>query len=246
VQPELCRPLVEFLDPRGRRVVEVGAGGGSLTRPLLDSGARVLALELDPEWAFSLRQVERRSALQIVLADALEIDWTLMPRGTLVAGNLPYQIATVLIERLLPLHDNIPLLAFLVQREVGERLAAQPGESSYGALSVIVNAYAEVRLLGRVRRSSFHPAPRVEGVFVGLRLRPPPLPAADMPALAATVRLAFGLRRKTLRNALAVSWGREEAEQTVLALGRGLRIRAEELPLESFVELHRLRTKAVK
>jgi 16S rRNA (adenine1518-N6/adenine1519-N6)-dimethyltransferase len=212
----------------------------------VDSGARVVALELDPEWAFGLRQVERRSALQIVVADALEIDWSLMPRGTLVAGNLPYQIATVLIERLLPLHATIPRLAFLVQREVGERLAAKPGGASYGALSVIVNAYAEVGLLGRVRRSSFRPAPKVEGVFVGLRLRPPPLPVADMPGLVATVRLAFGLRRKTLRNALAVSWGREEAERSVLALGRGPRIRAGDLPLETFLELHRLRTEAGK
>jgi 16S rRNA (adenine1518-N6/adenine1519-N6)-dimethyltransferase len=206
----------------------------------------VVALELDPEWAFGLRQVERRYALQVVVADALEIDWSLMPRGTLVAGNLPYQIATVLTERLLPLHATIPRLAFLVQREVGERLAAKPGEASYGALSVIVNAYAEVSLLGRVLRSSFRPPPKVDGVFVGLRLRSPPLPPAEMAGLVATVRLAFGLRRKTLRNALAVSWGREEAERTVMTLGRGPRIRAEDLPLESFIELHRLRAEAGK
>ena len=113
----------------------------------------------------------------------------------------------------------MPRAAFLVQKEVAERIVAGPGDPGYGSFSVLVACYARASVLGRVRPGSFRPPPKVESAFVGLELHAPPLPPAEMPAFLATVRLAFGQRRKTLRNALAAGWGREEAERALAAAG---------------------------
>ncbi len=131
-----------------------------------------------------------------------------------MAGNLPYNVATAILERLLPHHDRVPRAAVLVQKEVAERLVARAGDEAYGSLSLIVEAYAAARLLGKVRPGSFRPPPKVESAFVGFELRPPPVPAAEMAGFVATVRLAFAKRRKTLRNSLASGWGREKTERS--------------------------------
>lgn len=238
VQPGVCRPLVEFLAPAGERVVEIGPGGGVLTGELLAAGARVVGLELDRAWAFELgRRTAGARNLRLVVADALEVPWERLPAPTLVAGNLPYNVGTALLERLLPHHAVVPRAAFLLQKEVAERLVARPGDAAYGALSVLVQARAEARVLGRVRPGSFRPPPKVESAFVGLVLRPPPLPEAEMPAFTVLVRLAFGQRRKTLRNALAAGWGHARAEAVLAAAGIPPRARAEELGLEEFLRL---------
>ena len=188
----LCRPLVQFLEPAGQRVLEIGPGGGVLTAALSGAGARVLGWELDLAWAAFLRH--RFPAVSVVVGDALEIDWSRLPRPTLVAGNLPYNVATAILERLLSHHERIPRAAVLVQKEVAERLVARAGDSAYGSLSVIVAAYAEASLLGRVKPGSFRPPPKVDSAFVGFELHPPPLPREEMPAFVAFVRLAFGQR----------------------------------------------------
>lgn len=163
-------------------------------------------------------------------------------RPVRAAGNLPYNVATPILERLLPHRREVPRAAFLVQWEVGERLVAGPGDPAYGSLSVLVAAYAEARLLGRVKRGSFRPPPKVDGAFVGLVLRRPPLPDEEMAGFLATVRLAFSLRRKTLRNSVASGIGRGRAGAVVEGLareiGRDPRMRAEELGLDELLALH--------
>jgi 16S rRNA (adenine1518-N6/adenine1519-N6)-dimethyltransferase len=244
----LCRPILDFLGlererPGGRgeagpRVLEIGPGGGVLTAELLGAGARVLAWELDPEWAAELRRRLPGPGLSVVVGDALAIPWGRLPAPTLAAGNLPYNVATAILERLLPHHATVPRAAFLVQKEVADRLVAGPGDAAYGALSVLVSAWARPRFLGRVRRGSFRPPPKVEGGFVGFELTPPPLPPEEMPGFTAFVRLAFGQRRKTLRNALAAGWGRERAEAVLAAAGVPGTVRAEELGLGELLEVY--------
>lgn len=257
VSGTLCSPLVAFLRPAGETVVEIGPGGGVLTTELLAAGAtRVVGWEIDLPWAAELRRRLAGERLSLVVADALDLDWpSLARRGTafpvntvLAAGNLPYNVATPILERLLPHHAAVPRAAFLVQKEVGERLVARPGDADYGSLSVLVAAYAEARFLGRVPKGAFRPPPKVDGAFVGLALRPPPLPEAEMPAFLATVRAAFLKRRKTLRNSLAAAWGRDEAERALAAFLPAHALpptaRAERLGVDELVALHHARMKS--
>jgi 16S rRNA (adenine1518-N6/adenine1519-N6)-dimethyltransferase len=238
VSGALCRPLVDFLAPEGKRVLEVGPGGGVLTAELLAAGAGVWGWELDPEWGAGLPRRFPGAPLALVVGDALEIPWERLPAPTLVAGNLPYNVATAILERLLPHHARIPRAAVLVQKEVAERLVARAGDDAYGSLSVIVESYAEARILGRVRPGSFRPPPKVESAFVGFELRPPPLPAGEMASFVATVRLAFAKRRKTLRNSLSSGWGRERTEAVLAAVGIAEKVRAEELGLTDFLAIY--------
>jgi len=238
VDGSLCRPLVDFLEPAGKRVLEVGPGGGVLTSRLLEAGAEVIGLELDLEWAGALHRRIPDPRLRLVVGDALDLSWGRLPAPTLVAGNLPYNVATAILERLLPHHARIPRVAVLVQKEVAERLVAGAGDEAYGQLSVQVAAYAHAQILGRVRPGSFRPPPKVESAFVGFTLHPPPLPAAEMPAFTALVRLAFAQRRKTLKNALGAGWGKERAAEVLAASGIPERTRAEELGIEDFLRMY--------
>jgi 16S rRNA (adenine1518-N6/adenine1519-N6)-dimethyltransferase len=235
------QPLVEFLEPADRRVLEIGPGGGVLTGALLGAGARVAACELDLDWAVELRRRLGEPPIALAVADALDLQWGRLPVPTLVCGNLPYNIATALLERLLPHHLQVPRAAFLVQREVAERLVAEPGDAAFGSLSLLVRAYARPGHLGRVRRGSFHPAPRVEGAFVGFELQAPPLPAAEMPPFLALVRAGFSQRRKMLRNSLGAVWGRDRARDALETLHLPAEIRAEELGLPEWLALHAVR-----
>ena len=238
----LCRPLIDYLRPAGSRVLEIGPGGGVLTVELAAAGGRVLGCEVDLAWAFELRRrLARRDFAagtpQVAALDALSLDWRRLPAPTLVAGNLPFSVATRLIERLLPHAARVPRAAFMVQKEVAERLVARPGEAAYGAFSVLAAAQAEARLLATVRPGSFHPPPKVAAAFVGLELRAPPLAAGEMDDFARLVRAAFALRRKTLRNSLASGLGRRRSAELLGEMGWDARRRAQELGLEEFIEL---------
>lgn len=235
----LTRPLVHFLTPAGTRVLEIGPGGGVLTAELLAAGGRVLGWELDPEWALALRRLQPDPRLTLVVGDALRISWDRLPAPTLVAGNLPYNVGTAIIESLLPHHARIPRAAFLVQKEVADRIVATPGTDAYGSFSVIVAAYARPRLLGKVKPGSFRPPPKVDSAFVGLELQPPPLPESEMKGFVGFVRQAFAQRRKTLRNSLAAAWGKERAEAVLAAAGVPEKARAEELGLGEMLEIWR-------
>lgn len=244
--PQLCGPAVEFLAPSQRRVLEIGPGGGVLTGELLAAGARVVGWELDLEWAMTLRRRLSATALEIVVGDALQIPWRHLQPDDLVAGNLPYGVATPIIEGFLNRAVSVPRAAFLVQAEVAQRLAATPGSRAYGYFSVLVGARARVSILGRVKASSFQPAPKVDGAFVGLERRPPPLPEDQMPEFLLSVGAAFRNRRKTLANALRSSWERPLVERVLEESGLDGRRRAETLALEEFVALHEARMRVVE
>ncbi|HWD56257.1 MAG TPA: 16S rRNA (adenine(1518)-N(6)/adenine(1519)-N(6))-dimethyltransferase RsmA [Acidimicrobiales bacterium] len=195
----------------GDRVLEIGAGLGSLTLALAETGARVVAVETDRLLVPVLRSVVEPAGVEVVEGDALTLDVAslLAQRGagpwSLVA-NLPYNVATPLVLRTLTQVSSVTRLLVMVQREVGERMAAAAGESGYGAVSVRVAYFARAEVVGRVPASVFIPRPRVESVLVRLvRHRAPAVDPAlvSYERLDTVVRAGFNQRRKMLRRALA-------------------------------------------
>ncbi len=191
----------------GDRVVEIGAGLGSLTMALAETGARVTAVEVDRGLVPVLRRTLAAHPVTVVEGDAMALDWSALlgaDRWVLVA-NLPYNVATPLIADLLDGVAAIDRMLVMVQREVGERLAAGVGDQGYGAVSVKVAYWAEARVIGRVPASVFVPRPNVESALVEIVRRPTPAvdPATvDAGTLFAVVRAGFAHRRKMLRRAL--------------------------------------------
>lgn len=189
-------------------VIEVGAGVGSLTLALAETGAFVTAVEADRHLIPALSSVvEGLDRVNVLQGDAMQLDWARVlcdsPRWSMVS-NLPYNIATPLIADLLDGVPSIERMLVMVQREVGERLSAPPGSGSYGAVSVKVAYWATASVCGRVPASVFHPRPNVESVLVSIIRRPAPA-VADVSAdeIFGLVRAGFAGRRKMLRRALA-------------------------------------------
>jgi 16S rRNA (adenine1518-N6/adenine1519-N6)-dimethyltransferase len=209
VDPNTVRRIVRLAGiTRGDPVVEVGAGLGSLTLALVEAGAEVTAVELDRHLLPVLDEVLRSAdpAPRVVHADALKVDWDDLlaghPHWHLVA-NLPYNVATPLVLDLLDSSAAIDRMLVMVQREVGERLAAGPGTSAYGIPSVKIAYWASAEIVGRVGPSVFLPRPKVESVLVRIVRRSRPATAADPDRMFTLVRAGFGQRRKMLRRSLA-------------------------------------------
>ncbi len=205
--PNTATRIVGLAELRaGARVIEVGPGVGSLTVALLDAGVHVLAVELDAQVLPILEAVTADRDIEIVSADARTVDWPALlggaPEPWSMVANLPYNVATAIAVEALERAPMIERLLVMVQREVGERLAAGPGEKSYGAVSVKVAYYADAKVVGRVPPTVFLPQPKVDSVLVRLDRRPVPI-VDDVERMFALVRAGFATRRKTLRNALA-------------------------------------------
>jgi 16S rRNA (adenine1518-N6/adenine1519-N6)-dimethyltransferase len=195
----------------GSSVLEFGAGLGSLTLALAETGARVVAVELDRYLVPVLREVVEPAGAEVVEGDAMTLDISalLAERGEgpwSLVSNLPYNLATPLVLKTLVEVAAVDHLLVMVQREVGERMAARVGDPAYGSVSVRVAYFARSTVAGRVPASVFIPRPRVESVLVRMERREEP---AVSPAevtyerLAAVVKAGFGQRRKMLRRSLA-------------------------------------------
>ncbi len=220
----------------GDRVVEIGPGVGSLTIALLDAGAHVHAVELDRHVLPVLEEVTAGRDIEIVAADALQADWrSLLGDGRwAMVANLPYNVALPIVVEALERAPMIDRMLVMMQREVGERLAARSGDDAYGAVSVKVAYYADAKIVGRVPPTVFLPQPKVESALVRLeRHAEPPVAVTDPQRLFALVRAGFATRRKTLRRALN---GVIDADTFVRA-GIDPSARAETLSLEDWARL---------
>jgi 16S rRNA (adenine1518-N6/adenine1519-N6)-dimethyltransferase len=235
--PGVIARIIASLELRaGDAVVEIGPGYGALTGELLRAAGRLDAIEIDRDLAALLRQ-RFAAAPGFVLheADALQTDWRSLAaaRGARlrVVGNLPYNVSTPLLFRLLECADAIADMHFMLQKEVVDRILAAPGSRSYGRLTVMLAP----RVLGErvldVGRGAFTPAPQVLSSVLRLRVIEPPWPIPRL--YAAVVSAAFGQRRKTLRNALRAYLSSAQIE----ALGLDPQVRAEQLAPREFARL---------
>jgi 16S rRNA (adenine1518-N6/adenine1519-N6)-dimethyltransferase len=242
IDPNTIRRIVRLAAVDAEdRVLEVGAGLGTLTLALAAAARQVIAVEFDRALLPALEEVlEGVPNVEIVAADAMAVEY-----GSLLGGlshrfisNLPFNLATPLITKLLEEVLQIGDFTVMVQREVGERLVASPGSKVYGSISVLVGYYAEGKVLGRVSPNVFWPPPRVESVLIQLVRRPPPVDVPIEPLMKAT-RAAFSQRRKTVRNALAATLGRDpdEVEKALKTAEVDPGSRAESLGLEDFARI---------
>lgn len=189
---------------KGDVVVEIGPGQGALTVALARQAGHLHAIELDRDLAKQLRQrFEHNDAVTIHEADALSFDFSALGTHLRVVGNLPYNISTPLLFHLLKHRDNIVDMHFMLQKEVVERMAAQPGTKAYGRLGIMLGCHLNIESLFDVDRNAFQPPPAVTSAVVRLDPLPPGTFEIDNEAFLSTlVATAFMQRRKTLRNSL--------------------------------------------
>jgi len=191
----------------GSKVIEIGAGLGSLTLALAETGADIVAVEIDRGVVPVLRTItEPLPNVRVVEADAMTLDWTELlgdAGGWVLVANLPYNVATPLVCDLLDGVPQIERMLVMVQKEAAERFCAAPRTPQYGAVTVKVSYWATARIAGTVPASVFVPKPSVESALADIRRRPEPAVAAPASDVFHLVRTGFGQRRKMLRRSLA-------------------------------------------
>lgn len=228
----------------GEHVVEVGPGLGSLTLGLLEAGAHVVAVEIDPALAAQLpttvaeRAPQQAPRLAVLHADALAVTELPGPPPTALVANLPYNVAVPVLLSFLARFDSIERVLVMVQQEVADRVVAGPGSRTYGIPSVKAAWYAQARPAGAIGRAVFWPVPRVDSALVALQRREPPVTTASREEVFAVVDAAFAQRRKMLRSALAELAGSGAAAQAALeAAGIEPTVRGETLDVAAFARL---------
>lgn len=216
-------------------VIEIGPGEGSLTVHLMERAARIVAIEVDAALAERLRaRFAGHGHFEVVHADVLDLD--LAQWGpAVVVGNLPYYITSPILDRVLTMGPNLRRAVFLMQKEVADRLSAQPGCRDYGFLTVRTRFRAWARTLFHVPPSAFSPPPKVESAVVQLDPRAPDqaLPVGDAERFLEFVGLCFRQKRKTIRNNLAGAFPREAVDAC-----REAGLRAEQLTIDEFADLY--------
>jgi len=248
--PNTARRVVALADlPAAAPVLEIGPGLGSLTLALLDAGHDVVALELDDRLADALHAVlgDEEGAVtgrvRIERGDAMTVDLAALvmpePSPRACVSNLPYNVAVPVVVRLLEEAETVERILVMVQREVGERLAAGVGDPQYGAVSVKVAYFAEAQVVGFVPPTVFMPKPKVDSALVRLRRRSAPpvsVPSAD--GLFTLVRAGFAQRRKMLRRSLTPVLG-DATPDVLAAAGVAPTARAEALGLDDWAAVAR-------
>ena len=224
------------------RIIEIGAGTGALTKALLDEGADVTALEVDPQLVEILRSRDDLIRAKIVHADALEFDFA--SYGALgewhVAANLPYNVATPLMVNLVEMEHGPKTLTVMIQKDVADRLAAKPGTPAYGSLSVAMQYAMKVDRAFTLGPRVFYPPPKVDSTVVHLvRRDEPAVHPRDLALFRKVVRAAFAYRRKTLANsvALALDMDRAHIANAIAASSLSPESRGEQLSLDDFCKL---------
>lgn len=237
--PNTARIVAEGVE-RDDVVLEIGPGRGFLTTFLAERAELVHAVEFDPDLLNTLQDTLRNTGNVLVHpGDALSFDYrTLDPSPNKLVANLPYNIASPLVLKLLEQESSINVLRFMVQYEVARRMAAESGYKDYASYAVLVQIFASVRLVHKVSPRVFYPPPRVHSAVVEMRRREVEIEAEEYEGVKRLVVGAFKSRRKRLVNNLPEPV-RGEAPNVLRGLGYGPDVRAEELAPEDFIALYK-------
>lgn len=197
--------IINHLDIRSQdKLLEIGPGLGALTRPILTYTDHLIAIEIDRDLHSHLSSLNKeQTKLELILMDALKVDYSNWGVDLRIIGNLPYNISTPLLLYLMDYRSNIKDMHFMLQKELVSRLVALPGSKAYGRLSVLIQYFFEVEHLFDVPPEAFHPKPKVDSAFI--RLKPykhSPYPEVNLDLFRAILRQAFSMKRKTILNNL--------------------------------------------
>ena len=247
VDEGLLRKISELADlSKEDWVLEIGSGPGNLTKYLVERAGKVMAMEIEPELVKILKSQLQSEKLEVLEEDILRFDLKKLKgeKKLKVVANLPYNISTEVIFRLLEAPGIFSELYLMLQKEVAERVVAKPGTKDYGILAVISQFHSEPEILLRLGPGAFHPRPRVDSALVKFKVFDlPRYELANYLDFKKLVRAMFGKRRKTLRNALSKSGlglDKSQAEELLKKAGISPQARAEQIELERLVLLSNL------
>jgi len=235
VDEEVANRIVDLLDDEPPRVIEIGPGRGALTSPLLDRFDRVRALEVDEVLVTPLVDRLGDRGLEVVHTDALTapLDEIASGGGWQVASNLPYSVGTAILRRFMRRHDLFTRMVVMLQREVAERVVAEPGQGNHGLMALERAAWARSWIAFDVPPRAFRPVPKVTSSVVVLDLRRPAVRPAELERALELAGGALTLPRKKLRNAL----GREVEVEAIDEAGLDPNARPGTIPLEGWLRL---------
>ena len=229
VDDQIVSRIIATISPnKSDNIVEIGPGKGALTFPLLEHLDHLSVIEIDRD-LISLLKLKKQDKLTIYEADALKFDYGLISNNLRIVGNLPYNISSPLLFRLLSSKNQIIDMTFMLQKEVVDRIVAKHGSKTYGRLSVMMQTFFEVESMFTVPKESFDPQPKIESAILYLKTRTKPL-TENIKLLEKIVKISFSQRRKTLKNCLKSILSQE---QTKIDLSQ----RAEMLSVENFITL---------
>ena len=233
-------------------VIEIGPGTGCLTQRLCENAGYVAAVEIDRNMKLPLEYVlNDHKNVEVIFDDIMKLDIkkdiiekykTEQISNVKVVANLPYYIATAIITNLLTESPGVDKMVFMVQKEVAERLCAEPGGREYGVLTIAVQLYAQARIMLDVPADSFIPVPKVDSSLVLLDIyKKFPYEISDIPFFFKVVKASFSQRRKTAANSLFASFGKmiskNEIEHILTEIGQITNVRAERISIEQFFKL---------
>ena len=229
IDDQIVNRIVATISPRKNdNIVEIGPGKGALTFPLLEHLDKLSVIEIDRDLISHLKS-QKQDKLIIYEADALKFDYGVISNNLRIVGNLPYNISSPLLFRLLSEKNQIIDMTFMLQKEVVDRIVAKHGSKTYGRLSVMMQTFFEVESMFTVPKESFDPKPKIESSIIYLKTRAKPL-TENTKLLEKIVKVSFSQRRKTLKNCLKSILSQE---QTEIDLSQ----RAEMLSIENFITL---------
>ncbi len=237
VDQNVIEKIVAAVDPQiGETILEIGPGRGAITRKLIESGANVIAIELDRVFVPNLRaEFASFSNFEIIEADALEVDFTkITSEKVKLVANLPYNISTAILTRLAEQKACFSSLILMLQREVVERIAAKPGDSERGFLTILVERHFETEKLFDVPGSAFRPIPKVWSSVARLTVKETQ-PVENEELLRQLLIMSFAQKRKTILNNLKQKY--ENASQILLDCQIEPNRRAETLTLDEWIKL---------
>jgi len=240
VNPRIITRILDAVGPSANdTILEIGAGPGAMTRPLIERGSRIIAVEKDPGLIKTLQSQNdlQTGQLRIIEADILTLNASDLTGVTKIFGNIPYNISTPIIEWLIKNRAGISAVFLMTQLEFGQRLTAEPFSKDYGALTCLIQYFADLEILFKIPNTAFSPVPKVSSCFLKFTFRQPESRALDEDLLFTVTRTAFQNRRKKIMNSLGSVVKKEEIHAVFNDCRIDPQLRADQISISDYVQL---------